>query len=166
MNVVNNKKKAIDDAKDKVARKQAEKEHTGDHDAEIIDEEEYALIRNLKELKQSYRDAFESHRQMKMDVMGVEHDMQMCKTRLVAAFEDYYESKYKHLMTTAADQVDESKAGETYDSQEHFDLLEADRLEQQHPDALAFYKARKNATRNIQQKPAGATAMRVAARGR
>lgn len=166
MNVVNNKKKAIDDAKDKVARKQAEKEHTGDHDAEIIDEEEYALIRNLKELKQSYRDAFESHRQMKMDVMGVEHDMQMCKTRLVAAFEDYYESKYKHLMTTAADQVDESKAGETYDSQEHFDLLEADRLEQQHPDALAFYKARKNATRNIRQKAPGASAMRVAARGR
>merc|ERR1719420_1869929 len=34
MNVVNNKKKSIDDAKDKVARKQAEKEHTGDHDAE------------------------------------------------------------------------------------------------------------------------------------
>jgi len=165
MQVVNVKKKEIDEAKEKVQRKQAEKDQQGDADTDVVDEEYFALIRNLKELKQAYRDAFESHKVVKREVMQIEHNMQMCKQNLVASFEEYYEQKYRHL--TQADRVvDDGRAGEAYDSQEQFDLLEADRLEQQHPDALAFYKAKKTASRSTRQKPPGMQAMRVAARGR
>eukprot|EP00746_Dinoflagellata_sp_MGD_P160851 gnl/MRDRNA2_/MRDRNA2_87784_c0_seq1.p1 gnl/MRDRNA2_/MRDRNA2_87784_c0~~gnl/MRDRNA2_/MRDRNA2_87784_c0_seq1.p1 ORF type:complete len:730 (-),score=184.67 gnl/MRDRNA2_/MRDRNA2_87784_c0_seq1:30-2219(-) len=165
MMVVNTKKKEIDDAKEKVQRKQAEKDQTGDNDTDVVDEEYFALIRNLKDLKQAYRDAFESHKVVKREVMQIEHNMQLCKQNLVASFEEYYDQKYKHL-TQAAQMVDDSRAGEAFDSQEQFDLLEADRLEQQHPDALAFYKAKKTANRNTRQKPPGTVAMRAAARGR
>lgn len=165
MNIVNTKKKEIDDAKEKVQRKQAEKDQAGDTDTDVVDEEYFALIRNLKELKQAYRDAFESHKVAKREVMQIEHNMQMCKQNLVASFEEYYDQKYKHL--TQANRVeDDARAGEAFDSQEQFDLLEADRLEQQHPDALAFYKAKKTASRSTRQKPPGMQAMRAAARGR
>lgn len=145
MTIVNTKKKEIDDAKEKVQRKQAEKDQTGDNDTDVVDEEYFALIRNLKDLKTAYRDAFESHKVVKREVMQIEHNMQMCKQNLVASFEEYYDQKFKHL-TQATD--DDANAGEAFDSQEQFDLLEADRLEQQHPDALAFYKAKKTASRN------------------
>jgi kinesin family protein 6/9 len=164
MQVVNTKKKEIDEAKERVARKQAEKDQTGDADTDVVDEEYFALIRNLKELKQAYRETFEKHKEVKREVMQIEHNMQMCKQNLVASFEEYYDQKYKHLQKDK--DIDENRAGEAYDSQEQFDLLEADRLEQQHPDALAFYKAKKTATRNTRQKPPGVQAMRAAARGR
>jgi len=66
----------------------------------------------------------------------------------VQGFEEYYEQKYGHL-TRAEAQAEE---GERYDPQEMFDNLEADRLETQHPDALAYHKARKNAARDVRQK--------------
>merc|ERR550537_1036574 len=127
MTIVNTKKKEIDDAKEKVQRKQAEKDQTGDTDTDVVDEEYFALIRNLKDLKQAYRDAFESHKVVKREVMQIEHNMQLCKQNLVASFEEYYDQKYKHL--TQAAPIDDSRAGEAFDSQEQFDLLEADRLE-------------------------------------
>merc|ERR1712216_77220 len=115
----------------------------------------------MGELKQAYRETFEKHKEVKREVMQIEHNMQMCKQNLVASFEEYYDQKYKHLQKDK--DIDENRAGEAYDSQEQFDLLEADRLEQQHPDALAFYKAKKTATRNTRQKPPGVQAMRAAA---
>ncbi|CAL1169552.1 unnamed protein product [Cladocopium goreaui] len=103
---------------------------------DLIDEEEYALIKNLKETKQQYRDAFERHSRVKMDVIQIEHVMQQCKGRLVQGFEEYYEHKFGHLVKQEAPEDE----GERYDPQEMFDLAEADRLETQHPDAMACAK--------------------------
>eukprot|EP00435_Cladocopium_sp_Y103_P055217 s1044_g18.t1 len=102
-------------------------------ESDLIDEEEYALIKNLKETKQQYRDAFERHSRVKMDVIQIEHVMQQCKGRLVQGFEEYYEHKFGHLVKQEAPEDE----GERYDPQEMFDLAEADRLETQHPDAMA-----------------------------
>lgn len=143
----NNKKKEIDSAKEGLARKQAEKGHDARGDEDMIDEEEYALIKVLKETKSQYRDAFEKHSHVKMEVMQIEHLMQQCKQRLVQGFEEFYEQKYGHLLKEAREEE-----GERYDPQEMFDLLEADRLETQHPDAMAYHKARKNAARDVRQK--------------
>merc|ERR1711879_137755 len=63
-------------------------------------------------------------------------------------FEEWYESKYGVLLRGAAEPVSQGQ-GERYDPQEMFDLMEADRLETQHPDALAYHKARKNAARDV-----------------
>merc|ERR1719183_2374539 len=94
-----------------------------------------------------------------MDLIQIEHLNQQCKGKLVQSFEEWYDSRYGHLLR-AAEPVGEA-AGERYDPQEMFDLMEADRLETQHPDALAYHKARKNAARDVRQKrtlggPAGA----------
>lgn len=148
LNAANGKKREIDETKERLHRKQSDKD-PGVGDDELIDEEEYALIKSLKELKQQYKDAFEKHRIAKMDVIQIEHLMQACKTKLVQAFEEWYDGKYGHLFTKSQQNLD---SGERYDPQEQFDLMESERLETQHPDALAYHKARKNAARDIHAK--------------
>jgi kinesin family protein 6/9 len=148
----NAKKRQIDDAKERLARKQAERDQdtTRDDEPIIVDEEEYAFIKNLKDLKQQYRDAFELHRSLKMDVSQIEHNMQQCKLKLVQSFEEWYEQKYGHLANTSS--LDLQGEGDKFDPQEQFDAKEAERLETQHPDALAYHNARKNAAREVRQK--------------
>mmetsp|Transcript_62970 Transcript_62970/g.137582 ORF Transcript_62970/g.137582 Transcript_62970/m.137582 type:complete len:730 (-) Transcript_62970:80-2269(-) len=154
MVAANNAKRKIDEAKERLMRKQADKGLEGGRDEEIIDEEEYALIKNLKETKQQYRDAFEVHRAIKIDVVQIEHLMQACKRKLVQAFEDWYDQKYGQVAREKAEAEANAAAGERYDPQEMFDMLEADRLETHHPDALAFHKALEKATRESRQKKA------------
>eukprot|EP00933_Yihiella_yeosuensis_P044231 TRINITY_DN39338_c0_g1_i1.p1 TRINITY_DN39338_c0_g1~~TRINITY_DN39338_c0_g1_i1.p1 ORF type:complete len:733 (-),score=174.92 TRINITY_DN39338_c0_g1_i1:152-2350(-) len=155
----NAKKKDIDEAKERLARKQAEKGPGGGQDEDMIDEEEYALIKSLKETKQHYRETFERHSRLKMDVIQIEHLMQQCKARLVQSFEEWFDQKYGHLMQQQAPDEEE---GERYDPQEMFDQIQSSHLETQHPDALAYHKARKNAARDVRQKRVGAG---VTARG-
>lgn len=158
----NSKKRLIDEAKDRLARKQSEKAADAAGDEELIDEEEYALIKNLKDLKQQYRDAFEQHRVLKMDVSHIEHAMQSCKLKLVQAFEGWYDDKYGHLANAATTDImaEREKQGERFDPQEQFDLMETERLETQHPDALAYHKARKNAARDVRQRSGAMTRKR------
>jgi len=142
----------IDEAKERLQRKQIDRDaDTATRDEELIDEEEYALIKSLKDLKQDYRDAFERHRALKMDMGQIEHIMQQCKMKLVQSFEEFYDQKYGHLATMEVTE----KAGERYDPQEQFDMMEAERLETQHPDALAYHKARKNAARDVRRMRGG-----------
>lgn len=170
MNNANSRKREIDEAKERLERKQADKQRegaVGRGDEELIDEEEYALIKSLKDTKQQYREAFEKHRCLKMDVLQIEHLMQQCKAKLVQAFEEWYEQRYGHLARGAETTLVKAAGGggERYDPQEMFDLMEADRLETQHPDALAYHKARKTAARDVRQKRGGAgTTLRAAAR--
>lgn len=96
----NAKKRDIDVAKEKLARKQAEGGHDR-RDAELIDEEKSALIRNLKEMQQQYHDAFDQHKAAKTDVIQIEHLLQQCKSKLVSSFEEWCEGKHAHVIQVA-----------------------------------------------------------------
>jgi len=148
----NSKKKAIDDAKDRLGRKRADRDADTSRDEELIDEEEYAIIQLLKDLKQDYRDAFERHRMVKMDVSHIEHNMQQTKMKLVQSFETWYDEKYGHIKDQTVDMAKTELKGERFDPQEQFDMMETERLETRHPDALAYHKARKNAARDVRQR--------------
>lgn len=147
LKAANAKKKEIDEAQELLARKPGDRYEAAEKE-DLIDEEEWALIKNIKETKLQYRDAFEQHSRVKMDVIQIEHLMQQCKSRLVQAFEEFYDQKYGHLVKQEAPEDE----GERYDPQEMFDLAEADRLETRHPDAMAYWKARKKAAREVRQK--------------
>jgi len=149
----NNKKRAIDEMKERLSRKRSDRDPTPG-DEELIDEEEYSIIQSLKDLKKQYRDAFDEHRGIKMDVNMIEHIMQQTKLKLVQAFETWYDEKYGHLAKEPGADVmaEHARSGEKFDPQEQFDMLETERLETQHPDALAYHKARKNAARDVRQR--------------
>mmetsp|Transcript_59381 Transcript_59381/g.170627 ORF Transcript_59381/g.170627 Transcript_59381/m.170627 type:complete len:736 (+) Transcript_59381:84-2291(+) len=160
LTAANNAKRLIDNAKEKLARKQADKGPDASRDEELIDEEEYALIKSLRETKQQYRESFERHRAIKVDVVQIEHLMTACKTKLVQSFEEWYDQMYGHVARQRAEAEAKAATGERYDPQEMFDMMEADRLETQHPDALAYHKARKNAARDVRQRGKAATTVR------
>merc|ERR1712093_126173 len=111
MQAVNDRKRDIDIARDYLQRKQAEKDAAQDVEEEpVIDSEEYELIKRLKDMKSNYREAFEVHRDLKMETVHIEHKIQSCKAQLVNSFEDWYEKKYGHLI---AKQQAAEDAGET-----------------------------------------------------
>lgn len=151
LNAANAAKRDIDEAKERLARKQADKAMDNGKDEELIDEEEYALIKSLKETKHAYREAFEKHRGLKADVDQINQNMRVCKQRLIQAFDAWYEQRYSHA-ARGAETVGEVDPGERYDPQELFDLMEADRLETHDPDKLAYTMARKYADRAVRQK--------------
>jgi kinesin family protein 6/9 len=151
LTTANAKKREIDEAKERLDRKQADKAmDPSGRDEELIDEEEYALIKSLKETKLQYREAFETHKRVRTEVMQVERSIQQCKSKLVQAFEEWYDLQHGQAQRAKAAE----SQGERFDSQEMFDLMEAGRIETQHPDALAFHNARKNAARDVRQKKA------------
>lgn len=144
-------KKEIDEAKERLTRKQADAApdaRTGD---EVIDEEEYALIKTLRDKKQVYREAFEKHRNLKGQVDQINQLMRVCKQKLIHAFDEWYEQRYGQF-AQASQAVEVGGGGERYDPQEMFDLMEQDRLETHDPDKLAYTKARKYADRAVRQK--------------
>merc|ERR1711879_702826 len=96
--LANAKKRLIDEAQERLNRKQSEKDTSQDEE-KIIDEEEYSLIKQLKDLKQEYRAAFEKNRQVRMDTMRLEQDLQQAKTALVKAFEVSYEQRFGVMQT-------------------------------------------------------------------
>jgi hypothetical protein len=156
MSDANSTKRQIDESKEQLARKQADKgPDTGQGD-DCIDEEEYALIKNLKDTKQQYREAFEKHKTLKAQVVQLEHQMAQTKAQLVTAFEEWYDQKYGSLLRSVEAPIGEV-SGERYDPQEMFDLMQSDRLETQHPDALAYHKARKTAARDVRQRRGAST---------
>eukprot|EP00403_Amphidinium_massartii_P042422 CAMPEP_0178439628 /NCGR_PEP_ID=MMETSP0689_2-20121128/36265_1 /TAXON_ID=160604 /ORGANISM="Amphidinium massartii, Strain CS-259" /LENGTH=710 /DNA_ID=CAMNT_0020062185 /DNA_START=46 /DNA_END=2174 /DNA_ORIENTATION=+ len=145
LTMANSKKKEIDAAKESLARKRSEKGREGNEETDFIDDEEFAMIKSLKDAKNQYKEAFERHRVAKTEVIQIEHLLQSCKTKLVQAFEEFYDQTYGHLIKNLDAAARSGDEGERYDPQEQFDLMEAERLETQHPDALAYHNARKNA---------------------
>lgn len=143
--VANTKKRLIDEAQERLNKKRGEKDQSMDDREEMIDEEEYALMKQLKDLKQEYRTAFDKNRVVRMETMNLEQGLQAAKMQLVKAFEDYYEQRYGN-MARASDSPKNGE-GDIFDPQEQFDMAQAERLETQHPDALAYHKAKKSVAR-------------------
>merc|ERR1712232_729531 len=98
--MANAKKRLIDEAQERLNKKQAEKDTSPDEE-KIIDEEEYSLIKQLKDLKQDYRAAFEKNRQVRMEAMKLGQELQNSKLALVKAFEDSYEQRFGVLQRAA-----------------------------------------------------------------
>jgi len=146
LNAANVAKREIDEAKDALGRKQAD----APPDSEVIDSEEYALLKTVRDKKQLYRDQFEKHRSCKGEVDQLNQLMRMCKQKLIQAFDEWYEQRWGGYGNEMAG-ADTGK-GERYDPQEMFDLMEQDRLESHDPDKLAYTKARKYADRAVRQK--------------
>merc|ERR1739845_182578 len=131
--IANAKKRLIDEAQERLNRKQSEKDTSQDEDV-MIDEEEY-------------RSAFEKNRQVRAEAMRLEQDLQQAKSVLVKAFEDSYEQRFGTMQRAAETNVPKEGEGDIFDPQEQFDMAQAERLETQHPDALAYHKAKKSVAR-------------------
>eukprot|EP00698_Gefionella_okellyi_P004368 TRINITY_DN14039_c0_g1_i1.p1 TRINITY_DN14039_c0_g1~~TRINITY_DN14039_c0_g1_i1.p1 ORF type:complete len:730 (-),score=199.31 TRINITY_DN14039_c0_g1_i1:78-2267(-) len=148
---VNQIKRAIDMLRVKVEQKKSERDgRQGAEDAEIIDEEEFGFLRDLKESKKQYRELFDKVHALKSEADYEDRLVEQARTKLISDFETWYAATYSSgdapepsATPTADDDV------RYMDDQERFDRMEAQRITQDDPDSLAFYNARKAAREKL-----------------
>ena len=62
---------------------------------EVIDEEELAHLRQLKELKRSYRDAFRTLKDSKSELKFNQQAIDSLKQKLISCFEEWYSDTFE-----------------------------------------------------------------------
>ena len=143
--VVNGSKREIDRLKQAIDMKKQEREASEQYgETEVIDEEEFAFFKQLKDQKAAYRGAFEELRQMKDETAYLSQLVDQCRHKLMSGFEAFYESRYGAAGpdTDLGPAVDEQ--GEVLDYGEQFERMEMERIVAQDPESLSFYNATKS----------------------
>ena len=111
----------------------------------VIDEDEYELLRKVKDLKARYRRDYEDLLNTKSEVTYCEKLVNQCRHRLVTEFDNWYSESF-----LGAD--DEPKGGREgqvpEDEQEKFDRLQLELL-MEHPDSVPYYNAKMQTERRM-----------------
>lgn len=95
--VCNKSKKQIDILKSKLEEKNQERQQDLELDGEeeVIDEEEYSILRQLKEHKKVYRENFDKYKSIKSDAFFVQNSLDKLKEDLIFQFECWYEENFE-----------------------------------------------------------------------
>lgn len=111
----------------------------------VIDEDEYELLRNIKDLKSRYRHDYEDLLNTKSEVGYCEKLVNQCRHRLVTEFDNWYSESFHGT-------DDEPKGGREgqvpEDEQEKFDRLQLELL-MEHPDSVPYYNAKMQTERRM-----------------
>ncbi len=121
----------------------------------MIDEEELSLLREMKDLKRSYRDTYEKLRQVKNQIVDSQNNIDNMKQQIVVDFERWYAEEFEvpayggdhtfNASTVLTNKIDTHGAGD----------------EMADEDAETFLRAKRNidtlhrAKKLEKQKPAG-----------
>lgn len=141
---VNRTKKEIDDINVQIRMIRAAREN--DHSqaqedgVQVIDEEEYALIRKLKDLKKQYQSQFADRKTVSTEASYLKGLVEQSKMNLCNKFLEWYKNKYGEV---GADGGGDGNEEDILDDGEKFDKMELEKLMQEDPDSVSFYNAKK-----------------------
>lgn len=149
---VNVTKKEMDEVKEKLSQKAADRESQGeslDPDGHVVmDEEEYELVVELKNLKARYRNDYQELQHTKSEIAYCEKLVSQCRQRLVNEFDIWYSDSFlglgEQLNSLAKGVKKVNLGGETdipEDEQEKFDRLQMELL-MENPDSVPYYNAK------------------------
>lgn len=65
-----------------------------DEEEDIIDEEEFAIIKKLKDAKKLYRENFDNFKRNKVDCLQVQNLIDQLKENLIMSFEAWYDENF------------------------------------------------------------------------
>mmetsp|Transcript_16565 Transcript_16565/g.23255 ORF Transcript_16565/g.23255 Transcript_16565/m.23255 type:complete len:736 (-) Transcript_16565:54-2261(-) len=142
---VNDTKKKIDDLNSKIALTRAQREADQTEDGvQVIDEEEYAFIRQVKEMKKMYATQFNERKIVSSEVSYLKGLVETSKMNLCNKFLEWYTNKYGDIQqaTQAATEEDVLDDGEKFDKMEMEKIMAAD------PDSVSYYNAKKIVSHN------------------
>eukprot|EP00474_Spongospora_subterranea_P002065 CRZ02523.1 hypothetical protein [Spongospora subterranea] len=137
--VVNAAKREIDTLSARLAELRAERTAVSPEslsNEEIIDEEEYTMIRDIKQRKTEYQNAFERWKSVRDELSLLKENCQLIKKRMASQFLQWFEQR------RASDSID------ILDDGEQFEKIEADRILNSDPESLSYYNAKKTLIRN------------------
>jgi len=154
---VNNLKAKIDAIRTKIEDKERWRQDYGElvtEDGEpVIDEEEFALIKELKDLKSKYRSGFEEVKAIKSEVQYCQKLVDQCRERLITEFDVWYADcylfpavGYPHTIRGGEGASDANISYSNYqdfdDKREKFEQSQQAFLLNNYPDSASFYKAK------------------------
>eukprot|EP00898_Chlorokybus_atmophyticus_P007392 jgi/Chlat1/7654/Chrsp64S07123 len=146
---VNAAKKSIDEDKDALEAKRAERMRANlsagtadDGDAELIDEEEFACMQRLKQAKMAYRKAFDHMRDIREDIEQKTFAANEYRQKLLDAFNDWYNLSTRSGFLSGNDMEEEEE-----DISEQFERMNRERIIMEDPEAISFHGARKTVHR-------------------
>lgn len=125
---------------------------------DIVDEDEFKLMKDLREAKRSYKNGFEQLTKYKSSLGPYQDEVENAKTELNGKFSAWCNAnmeastQFEGGMTSTMDatQGGDDNADQL-DDQEAFDRLEVQRVLANDPDSLAFFNAQKTRRANITQ---------------
>lgn len=93
----NKAKKEIDSIKSQLEKKNEEKQKSLelDEDEDVIDEEEYSMLKQLKEFKKVYRENFDKYKGLKGDAFFIQNSIDQMKEQLIFKFEVWYDENFE-----------------------------------------------------------------------
>ena len=104
-----------------------------DDDEDIIDEEEYQLWKQYKEMTRKYRSAKAKYKESRSRVLSLKSDKTEAQSKLIDKFNMWFMEKTAHV-----------DKGDVLDYGEEFERMEAMRVMEDDPDSLAFFRAQKS----------------------
>lgn len=149
---VNSIKTDMDQVKEKLDRKAADREAQAELQAPdgqvVMDEEEYELVVQLKNLKARYRNDYQELQHTKSEIAYCEKLVSQCRQRLVTEFDIWYSESFLgpgEQLNSLAKGVKKVNLGREIgapeDEQEKFDRLQLELL-MEHPDSVPYYNAK------------------------
>jgi kinesin family protein 6/9 len=166
---VNAAKREIDSLQNQLAQHKQERirimkesGYKAEDTEDIIDEEEFILMKDLKEAKRSYKNAFEQLNKLKQNLERAQYAAESSRDAFASQFAMWNtgmgQSQGKFDDTTNSydfkDTDPEVKGGGSFDQlddQEAFERLEVDRVMSKDPDSLAFFHAQKTRRAHMTQ---------------
>lgn len=109
---------------------------------DIVDEEEFQLMKSLKESKRKYKNSYEQLQKVKSVVADAQNSFDKAKSLLSSEFEEWNLIREQSGYTD--DEAGQKGEGfEKLDDNEAFERLEVERVVARDPDSLAFFNAQK-----------------------
>ena len=122
---------------------------------DIVDEDEFRLMKELREAKRTYKNGFEQLSKYKSTLATYQAQVENCKGELNIGFAQWNNASDMDASNGfGSTQFEATNAGDgedQLDDQEAFDRLEVQRVLSNDPDSLAFFNAQKTRRANITQ---------------
>lgn len=140
--VVNKIKKDIDKLQGALKQKKRTRIHeagrsNNQEDVDVIDEEEFALLKEVKDTKKVYKEKMTERKALSEELVYLKGLSERAKMSLCNNFLEWYKETYPETDQTP-DEDDE-----VLDDGEQFDKLELDRVMADNPESVPYYNARK-----------------------
>ena len=138
---INNRKKEIDRLKEQLDKKRETQKAEGENVGDVIDEEEFAIIKELKDHKKVYKTNYDEYLALKSEVLIIKQNIDKLKQQLILSFDEWYEKTYGPYLSASNQGSTILQAQmEGTESKEYEQKLEDDI----DPEALAYIRAKKN----------------------
>jgi len=125
---------------------------------DIIDEDEYKLMKELKEAKRAYKNGYEQLQKLKSAVAQAAAESEACRINFSEEYSNWCASTHQFDRSEMEDLLNatgKSDAGfgseDQLDDQEAFERLEVERVMTKDPESLAFFHAQKTRQAHMTQ---------------